>query len=606
MLFGLILTLEACQRPLPSITVDVLVLGAGTGATAAAIQAARSGAKTLLVNPLPWHGGMLTSAGVSATDGNHRLPAGMWGEFRQAIYDHYGGAEAVATGWVSNTHFEPKVAAAIFDSLLQRTAGLQVYTQAEWTAIEAQPAGWSVRIILPSGSLQVQAKQLIDGTDLGDVAAAAGAGYDLGMDSRLQTGESIAPTEPNDIIQDLTWVAILKDYGAGKAPLLPQPSDYNPEQYRCLCDLVCDAPDAIDCSLMLNYARLPNQKYLVNWPNNGNDYYLNAVNLTPVEREMAYQEARMETLRFVYFLQQELGWDHLGLAEDEFPTADHLALMPYHREGRRIHGIVQLRLPHMLQPYLTQQALYRTGIAVGDYPVDHHHGKHPAAPDFDFPPVPSFSVPVGALIPRDIPNLVVADKAISVSNIVNGSTRLQPVILQVGQVAGLIGAMAAAQGLSPSELSVRAIQQEVLAIGGYLQPFFDVLPDDPDFAILQRIGATGLLMGTGEPYQWANRTWLYPDSLLTGEDLQAGFSQMGWTCAIQVAQKLISPAQAIACLEEAVTQSGLEEALSGQEAILSDWQARTASPVTRRAWARLLDDYLQPFQRFRVDFAGQY
>lgn len=605
-LLGLVLTLEACQTPSPGITVDVLVLGAGTGATAAAIQAARSGAKTLLVNPQPWHGGMLTAAGVSATDGNHRLPAGLWGEFRQAIYDHYGGAAAVATGWVSNTHFEPKVAAAIFDSLLQNTAGLQVYTQANWTAIQAQPAGWSVRIILPKGSLQVRAKQLIDGTDLGDVAAAAGAEFDLGMDSRLQTGESIAPEEANDIVQDLTWVAILKDYGADKAPLLPEPPGYKPGQYRCLCDLVCDAPDAIDCTLMLNYARLPNQKYLINWPNNGNDYYLNAAALTPAERELAYQDARTETLRFVYFLQQELGWDHLGLAEDEFPTADHLALMPYHREGRRIHGMVQLRLPHILQPYQTQQALYRTGIAVGDYPVDHHHGKHPAAPEFDFPPVPSFSVPVGALIPQDIPNLVVADKAISVSNIVNGSTRLQPVILQVGQVAGLIGAMAAAQGLSPSELSVRAIQQEVLAIDGYLQPFFDVLPDDPDFAVLQRIGATGLLMGTGEPYQWANRTWLYPDSLLTGEALRAGFRQMGWELSAERVQKLVSPDQAVVSLLEAVAQSGLEEALSERAAILRDWQANTAAPVTRRAWAHLLDAYLQPFQRFPVDFAGQY
>ncbi|MBD1944059.1 FAD-dependent oxidoreductase, partial [Coleofasciculus sp. FACHB-712] len=48
------------------IEVDVLVVGGGTGGTAAAIQAARRGAKTMLVSEFTWLGGMLTSAGVAA------------------------------------------------------------------------------------------------------------------------------------------------------------------------------------------------------------------------------------------------------------------------------------------------------------------------------------------------------------------------------------------------------------------------------------------------------------------------------------------------------------------------------------------------------------
>ena len=46
---------------------DVVVAGGGTGGTAAAIEAARGGARTLVVEPTPWLGGMLTAAGVSAT-----------------------------------------------------------------------------------------------------------------------------------------------------------------------------------------------------------------------------------------------------------------------------------------------------------------------------------------------------------------------------------------------------------------------------------------------------------------------------------------------------------------------------------------------------------
>ncbi len=96
----------------------ILIIGAGAGGTAAAIQAARMGVKVSLFSESPWLGGMLTAAGVSAIDGNHQLPSGLWGEFRTKLYAHYGGPEALATGWVSNTHFEPKVGDSILKSMV--------------------------------------------------------------------------------------------------------------------------------------------------------------------------------------------------------------------------------------------------------------------------------------------------------------------------------------------------------------------------------------------------------------------------------------------------------------------------------------------------------
>jgi hypothetical protein len=84
---------------------------------------------------------------------------------------------------------------------------------------------------------------------------------------------------------------------------------------------------------MLDYAKLPGGKYLINWPNQGNDTYLNVVGLDDAAREKALGTAKARTLRFVYFIQHELGFRNLGLAADEFPTADRLALLPFHREG---------------------------------------------------------------------------------------------------------------------------------------------------------------------------------------------------------------------------------------------------------------------------------
>lgn len=608
--------LWSCNPPQPESAYDVLVVGEGTGATAAALQAARSGAQTAIVNPLPWYGGMLTSAGVSAIDGNHAMPAGLWGEFRNGLYLHYGGPDAVFTGWVSNTQFEPHVGAQLFDSLLSREERLERFTNTAWDSVWRAEDLWHVRAIVNGQPKVLAGKVLIDGTDLGDVAAAAGAAFEVGMDSRAATGEAMAPQQGNDIIQDLTYVAILKDYGAGQAPLLEKPPGYDPDEFYCLCRKRCDDPEAIECDKMLDYGKLPNDKYMINWPITGNDYYANPVGMSPGARAEAYEQAKDQTRRFVYYLQQGLGYTNLGIADDEFPTEDGLALMPYHREGRRIEGLVWTTIDHIRTPYEFPDPLYRTGVAVGDYPVDHHHGKNPEAPEIDFPKVPSFNIPAGSLIAAGVPNLLMADKAISVTNIANGSTRLQPVILQVGQAAGIMGAMAAEQGVPVAELKVRDIQQQVLNAGGYLMPYYDVAPDAPHFGAIHRIGATGLLAGTGEPYKWANRTWFYPDSTLIDTALVQGMARLGVELELEAVGQPVTPEMAVAALLEAAGQLPAEVAWRGQPDLLKSGMEAAAEaaglalpgprqPLTRRQWAVLLDELLQPFQQIPINFKGE-
>jgi hypothetical protein len=522
----------SCKK---SIQTDVLVIGGGTGGTAAGIQAARLGAKTIIIEPTEWLGGMLTAAGVSAIDGNDAMPAGIWGEFRQKIEDHYGGRDQVSTGWVSNTLFEPHAGAKIFAEMAANEPNLQVWLKTSFIAAEKLKRGWSVQIRRKGEIIQLRCRILVDGTDLGDVAAAVGCQYSLGMDARNTTGEAMAPEQANGIIQDFTWCAILKDYGEGADKTIPRPSGYDPTLFLCCCNPdpevnpnLCPGEKPHPCNTMLTYAKLPGEKYLINWPIHGNDYYANTVEMTENERLAIYNKAKNRTLQFVYFIQTELGYKHLGLADDEFPTADLLPLIPYHREGRRIRGLVQLTVNDILDPYHQQPSavnrlpLYKTGIAVGDYPIDHHHKEKPDAPEIEFPPVPSFSIPAGCLIPEGTDDLIIADKAISVTNIVNGASRLQPVILQVGQAAGMMAALAVRQDISPKRLNIREIQSEVLKAKGYLLPFYDVQPTHPQFEAIQRVAATGLLQGTGEPYQWANRTWFYPDSLANLEALPPG------------------------------------------------------------------------------------
>ena len=272
--------------------------------------------------------------------------------------------------------------------------------------------------------LTVKAKVVVDATDLGDGLALAGAAYDLGMEAKSVTGEENAPEVANNIVQDLTWAAVLKDYGPNADKTIAKPIGYNPELFRGSCAMTVDSV-LIDCQKMLNYGRLPNNKYMINWPRHGNDIYLNVVEMTWEERKAELQKAKERTLEFVYYIQNELGFKNFGLADDEFPSKDQLALVPYHREGRRLRGIQRFTISNVRNIY-SGDPIYRTGISVGDYPVDHHHACNPDVPKIHFPPVPSFNIPLGALIPETINGLIVSDKAISVSNIINGSTRLQP------------------------------------------------------------------------------------------------------------------------------------------------------------------------------------
>ena len=112
-----------------------------------------------------------------------------------------------------------------------------------------------------------------------------------------------------------------------------------------------------------------------------------------------------------YIIYKQGGYTHIGIAKDEFPTDDGLALIPYIRESRRVGGIDRLYEYDLSDPYaLKERPLYKSSIAVGDYPLDHHRKKNPEPKQIDFPSIPSYSVPYGALIPEKVNGLIVAEK----------------------------------------------------------------------------------------------------------------------------------------------------------------------------------------------------
>lgn len=593
------LTVDAASR------YDIVIIGGGVSGTTAGIRSARLGAKTLIVEQGPWLGGMLTSAGVSATDGNYRLRGGMWGEFRDKLEAHYGSAEALKTGWVSNLLFEPSVGAKIFASMAEAEEYLTVDYHTTLTDIRQLKNGsWQLALSNGEKSWKVRTQVVIDATELGDVAAKVGIGYDVGMESRKLTGEDIAPEEANGIIQDLTMVMVLKDYG--KDMTIERPEGYNPEEFACACvNDNCVTPKEANRlwskQMMITYGKLPNGKYMINWPIEGNDFYVNMIEMNDEERAAAVAEAKARTIRFLYFIQHELGFNTLYLADDEFPTEDMMPMMPYHRESRRTHGEVRFKLQHITHPY--NYTLYRTAVGVGDYPVDQHHTRYTgweALPNLYFHSIPSYGLPMGTMLPKGVKNFIVAEKSISVSNIVNGSTRLQPVVMQIGEAAGIIAALSVKHDIEPAEVNVREVQREVLAADGYLLPFLDIPSSHPHFDAVQRIGVTGIMRGKGMTVGWENQTWFYTDEKITTAELAAGLDSYNPNYKYVTSNNNSH----YVTLRDLASFCGDITAEQWAEWGLSDYDP--ARELTRLECAVVLDARLKPFDNQNVNIKGGF
>ena len=505
---------------------EILIAGGGASGTAAALQVARMGRKVILVEHTPWLGGMLTAAGVSAIDGNHKMPSGIWGEFRTQLEQHYGGPEALATGWVSNTQYEPAVGNQILNRMLDPYPQLKRIHG--YFPVKVLKSGNVVQGVVFENALgeklEVQAKITIDATELGDVLALAGCEHYIGQDPRSLTGEELAPMERQAAnIQDLTYVAILKDYGTEKAPLVGKPVGYDLTDFECTCKEVCPDPANARhaCAALITYGKLPNNKYMINWPLKGNDTYLNVIEMTQQERQKALQKAKTTTLAYVWFLQNRAGFTHLGLY-NEFGSTDSLPFIPYHREARRVKGLQFFTMNDLLDPYAPGgKAFYKIGVAVGNYPIDHHHEENPAVSnENNYYQIPPFTVPYACLIPERVDGLIVAEKSISVSHMVNGCTRLQPVVLGIGQAAGAAAALAVKKGIQARQVAVAGLQEVLLAADAYVFPLTDVLPQDPAFPAIQRACVRGWMRAEPKAVDWANEMFFYPDKAVDQADLQ--------------------------------------------------------------------------------------
>lgn len=479
------------------LTTDLLVVGGGTGGTAAAIQAARRGVRVLLATEGPWLGGMLTAAGVCAPDGNElaALQTGLWGAFLQALRDRQPGG--LDWGWVSFFTYEPAIGAQIFHDWAMALPTLTWVRGVRPVAVHR--SGERITGVTFDSGLVVQARITIDGTELGDLLALGDVPHRWGWEWQDQWQEPTAPPGPTALtdrfpVQAPTWVVYLQDFGEGAiAPEIPPPPDYDPDRYAQAFEGY-ESPQQV-----LDYGRIAGDRFMLNWPQAGNDYGddLNRLIGTPADQAACLQAARDRSQGFACWLQQQLGRRY-GLAVDLFPDTQGFAFYPYFRESRRLQGVATVTECDILPvaggwgaPLPRDPATgAASAIAYGNYPNDHHY------PGEQFPLAPkslrwggrwtgtAFALPYGCLIPAAIDGLLVCDKNISVSHMANGATRLQPVVMGLGQAAGMAAALCLERNCQPRSLPVADLQAALLTdpiAPAAVVPCFDLTPDRPDW-----------------------------------------------------------------------------------------------------------------------------
>lgn len=489
---------------------DVLVVGGGLGGVAAALAAARLGKRVLLTEETSWIGGQLTAQavppdehpwieGIGCTPAYRRLRAGIRDYYRRnypltpaARFDAHLNP---GMGRVSPLCHEPRVALAVLYELLApylTSSQIEIMTRSRPVAAEVdrdRVRAVTVREEEGGSDVAIAAPFVLDATEWGDLLALAGAEHVVGAESQAQTGEPHALAGPPDPLDQQSVTACFAlDYLPGEDHTIARPEDYafwrgyradfwpGPQLGWVFVDPVtleirrerifeADGGEGLWAfRRILARDNFPAGTFasdisLVNWPQN--DYWLGpVVGVAEEERRRHLRAARQLSLSFLYWMQTEgprpdggAGYPGLRLRPDVVGTSDGLAKQVYVRESRRIRAEFTVLEQHVgvdARPGLEGAEVFPDSVGIGSYRIDlHPTTRHRTYVDLGSWP---FQIPLGALLPIRLENLLPAAKNLGVTHITNGCFRLHPIEWNVGEAAGALAAHCLERGLAPRQV----------------------------------------------------------------------------------------------------------------------------------------------------------
>lgn len=423
-------------------------------------------------------------------------------------------------GAVSRLCHEPRVALAVLEGLLApHIATGRLTLLLEHVVVAADVAGNRVRTLIVrsfrSGNQRVlEAPYFIDATEVGDLLPLTGTEFVTGCEGRAVTGEPHAPERPDAANQQAFTAVFVMDFVPGAEHTIERPREYaawrdfvprlTPPWTGRLLALASSHPITLaprqyafdpigdqksDLFNLWRYRRIATRTNFlpgtyagdlstVNWPQN--DFLRgNLVGVSDEARRRHIDGAKQLSLSLLYWLQTEAprpdgkaGWRELRLRGDIVGTDDGLAKYPYVREARRIRAVTTVLEQHCGTearaeatgtPASNVTALeYPDSVGIGSYRID----LHPTSTGDNYIDVASlpFQIPLGALLPVRVENLIPACKNIGTTHVTNGCYRLHPVEWNIGEAAGSLAAFAAAR-----RVRLHAVRDTPALLGDYQQ-----------------------------------------------------------------------------------------------------------------------------------------
>ncbi|MER6000074.1 FAD-dependent oxidoreductase [Nonomuraea angiospora] len=412
---------------------DVTVVGGGLAGVNAAVAAARLGRTVALVTNRPVLGGNSSSeirvwvVGATGHGKNHNArEGGIMGEL--FLENQY-----------RNPHGNPYFWDTTVLDLVRQEPNIALFLNTDVREVSCSAgridsvAGWmmgSERLITFESPI------FLDCTGDGLVGHLAGARHRIGREGRAEHGEPWAPEVPDDITLGSTLLFYTKDAG--------EPVRYVPPGF---------AKDITETSIP--------ERRIIRAGDNGCAYWWIEFG---GELDTVHDNDRIrdELWSVIYGI-----WDYIknsGKFDAETMTLEWVGALPGKREYRRFLG------DHVLTQHdVLGQTPFEDRIAFGGWSIDLHppqgmYAKEDGARQRYADGI--YHIPYRSIYSQNVPNLLMAGRNISASHVAFGSTRVMATCATIGQAAGTAAALCVADGVSPRELDVRALQTTLLREDG--------------------------------------------------------------------------------------------------------------------------------------------
>ena len=407
---------------------DILVVGGGTAGTIAAIQAARAGAATILIESGSQLGGTTTTGGVAFPGIFHawgkQIIGGIgWELVRDCV--RLNGDSLPDFSVLPDHHWQHQVAVngPLYTLLAEEKcleAGVHIRYYETPTQLKFKKGKWIVETAGKGCSTQITCNQIIDCT--GNALIASMAGFAVLRD---------AETQPGSLVFRIGGY----DYDSLDMSKIP-------EKYH----------GVLRQNMQFTQARTSGENRFVPY---GYVYVPGADSTTSESHTLANQKGRTELLSLVRSLRSFPGCENVKILDLKTETAV--------RETYRIDGVY--KMTHM--DYL-EGKIFEDSLSHSFYPIDLHREGKSIYQEFLKPAVVA-SIPLRALIPKQSKNFLVAGRCVSSDRMANSALRVQASCMGMGQAAAVAAVLASKQGTTPADVPINDIKQ-LLAKHGAIIP----------------------------------------------------------------------------------------------------------------------------------------